>query len=192
MMHKLRYAIVLSGALFVASSTAQAQLRRTTTTSGQIPQAGMCRIWIDGVPADRQPAPTDCDTARRNAPPNSRVIYGSQSQGTVINGPRDSRDSRYDPRYDPRSPSYDPRLDPRDSRYDPRLDPRNRGRYDDRSNGTWDRRSDRDREKWERKRQKQWEKNRRDWEKNRGRHDGDDDDDRGRGRSGHGNRGRSD
>lgn len=40
------------------------------------PPAGMCRIWVDGVPAAQQPAPTDCPSAVKNKPPNGRVIYG--------------------------------------------------------------------------------------------------------------------
>jgi hypothetical protein len=40
------------------------------------PPAGMCRVWVDGVPAAQQPAPTDCASAVRNKPANGRVIYG--------------------------------------------------------------------------------------------------------------------
>ena len=40
------------------------------------PPAGMCRIWLEGVPANRQPAPTDCATAVRNRPVNGHVIFG--------------------------------------------------------------------------------------------------------------------
>lgn len=40
------------------------------------PPAGMCRIWIEGVPANQQPAPTDCVTAVRNRPVNGKVIFG--------------------------------------------------------------------------------------------------------------------
>lgn len=40
------------------------------------PPAGMCRIWIEGVPASQQPAPTDCVTAVRNRPVNGKVIFG--------------------------------------------------------------------------------------------------------------------
>jgi hypothetical protein len=40
------------------------------------PPAGMCRIWLDGVPAAQQPAPTDCATAVRNRPAKGRVIFG--------------------------------------------------------------------------------------------------------------------
>jgi hypothetical protein len=43
---------------------------------GQLPPAGMCRIWIDGVPPGRQPAPTDCQTAVATKPANARVIWG--------------------------------------------------------------------------------------------------------------------
>jgi hypothetical protein len=40
------------------------------------PPKGMCRIWIDGVPAAQQPAATDCPTAVKNRPSNGRVIFG--------------------------------------------------------------------------------------------------------------------
>lgn len=40
------------------------------------PPAGMCRIWLDGVPPAQQPAPTDCANAVRNRPANGRVIFG--------------------------------------------------------------------------------------------------------------------
>lgn len=43
---------------------------------GHRPPPGMCRIWLDGVPAGQQPAPTDCATAVRNRPSNGRVIFG--------------------------------------------------------------------------------------------------------------------
>ena len=40
------------------------------------PPPGMCRIWLEKVPAKQQPAPTDCPTAVRNRPPNAMVIFG--------------------------------------------------------------------------------------------------------------------
>lgn len=43
------------------------------------PPAGMCRVWVDGVPAAQQPAPTDCASAVRNRPANGRVIYGDDA-----------------------------------------------------------------------------------------------------------------
>jgi len=46
-----------------------------------LPPAGMCRIWVDNVPAARQPAPTDCPTAIRNRPPNARVIFPAGKAG---------------------------------------------------------------------------------------------------------------
>jgi hypothetical protein len=46
----------------------------------QRPPAGMCRIWIENVPAAQQPAPTDCATAIRNRPPNGRVIFSDDEE----------------------------------------------------------------------------------------------------------------
>ena len=46
-----------------------------------LPPAGMCRVWVDNVPAGRQPAPTDCATAIRNRPPNARVIFPAEKAG---------------------------------------------------------------------------------------------------------------
>jgi hypothetical protein len=40
------------------------------------PPAGMCRIWINEVPAGQQPAPTDCASAVRNRPANGKVLFG--------------------------------------------------------------------------------------------------------------------
>ena len=50
-----------------------------------LPPAGMCRVWVDGVPANQQPAPTDCATAVKNKPANARVIYGEdKSKGKKV------------------------------------------------------------------------------------------------------------
>lgn len=40
------------------------------------PPAGMCRVWINEVPAGQQPAPTDCASAVRNRPANGKVLFG--------------------------------------------------------------------------------------------------------------------
>jgi hypothetical protein len=56
----------------------------------------MCRIWINGVPPGRQPAPTDCETAVRNQPPNSQIIYGDNTRrGRDVDDDR-RRDRDYD------------------------------------------------------------------------------------------------
>jgi len=131
LMQKIRYAMAAGAALFIASATAGAQLpgRTTlprTTTSNAVP-AGMCQIWIDGVPANRQPAPTTCDVARARVPANGRIIYGngqgpSTQRYPAGNQPVYSSNGQYDPRRDPRNSQYDPRLDRRSSRYDRRYD----------------------------------------------------------------------
>jgi hypothetical protein len=50
--------------------------REQTVPPGFYPPNGMCRIWINGVPAGQQPAPTDCASAVRNRPANARVLFG--------------------------------------------------------------------------------------------------------------------
>lgn len=45
------------------------------------PPAGLCRLWISGVPASQQPAPTDCASAIRNRPSNAAVVFGPQLRG---------------------------------------------------------------------------------------------------------------
>ena len=50
--------------------------REQIVPPGFFPPAGMCRIWINGVPAGQQPAPTDCASAVRNRPANARVLFG--------------------------------------------------------------------------------------------------------------------
>jgi len=72
--------LVLAGTAFVGSLTV-APLAAQGTGQEPIPPAyrpppGMCRIWLDGVPPSKQPAPTDCPTAVKNKPANGRVIFG--------------------------------------------------------------------------------------------------------------------
>ncbi len=55
--------------------TAQSR-RDPIVPPGYAPPAGMCRIWIKGVPPSQQPAPTDCPSAIRNRPANGRVLFG--------------------------------------------------------------------------------------------------------------------
>ncbi len=67
-----------------------AEAQATSTSARQadsipkeyVPPAGMCRIWLDGVPAAQQPAPTDCSLAVRNKPPNGKIVYGPTKGGS--------------------------------------------------------------------------------------------------------------
>ena len=61
---------------------------------GQQPPAGMCRIWINGVPPGRQPAPTDCETAVRNQPANSQILWGENTSRRDRNVNDDTRRDR--------------------------------------------------------------------------------------------------
>lgn len=69
--------VLLAGALALGIPAAlDAQARRDDIPPASRPPAGMCRIWLEGVPAAQQPAPTDCATAVRNRPAKARVIFG--------------------------------------------------------------------------------------------------------------------
>lgn len=54
----------------------QTQSREQIVPPAFYPPAGMCRIWVNGVPAAQQPAPTDCASAVRNRPANGKVLFG--------------------------------------------------------------------------------------------------------------------
>lgn len=76
-----RIMLVLAVAVAGASAPLGAQgksfgPKNDKVPDGHRPPPGMCRIWLDGVPAGQQPAPTDCATAVRNRPSNGRVIFG--------------------------------------------------------------------------------------------------------------------
>ena len=77
--------ILLSLATAVTLATPLAAQTRKTfkVPPGHMPPAGMCRVWVDGVPPGRQSAPTDCRTAELNRPANSHVVYGASSSGSV-------------------------------------------------------------------------------------------------------------
>jgi len=66
-------------ALGVARLGAQSAGASSAIPDAYRPPPGMCRIWIDGVPPDRQPAPTDCATAVRRRPANAKVVFGDLS-----------------------------------------------------------------------------------------------------------------
>jgi hypothetical protein len=70
---------VLGGVLGSGQTTTQRTRNSDQVPRGHLPPAGMCRIWIDGVPPGHQPAPTDCQTAVATKPANARVIWGDQT-----------------------------------------------------------------------------------------------------------------
>ncbi len=63
------------------NTTQQQSSREQIVPPAFYPPAGMCRIWINQVPAGQQPAPTDCASAVRNRPANGKVLFGDQPKG---------------------------------------------------------------------------------------------------------------
>lgn len=87
----LRFALPCVVGLTISAGVAEAQRpvpakpqtqqspRREVVPPGFYPPAGMCRIWINGVPAAQQPAPTDCGSAVKNRPANGKVLFGDDA-----------------------------------------------------------------------------------------------------------------
>lgn len=73
---KLSVALIIGVVALVSPSALAAQGRGKDIPASERPPAGMCRIWLDDVPAAQQPAPTDCASAVRNRPAKGRVIFG--------------------------------------------------------------------------------------------------------------------
>jgi hypothetical protein len=81
-LHIIGSLIVLG--LVLPAARAQAPVRTPPQSKQEIPRSfrppsGMCRVWLDKVPAGRQPAPTDCASAIRNRPPNARIIFSEDA-----------------------------------------------------------------------------------------------------------------
>ncbi len=83
------------------------------------PPAGLCRIWLTGVPATQQPAPTDCASAIKNRPTNAAVLFGPNPSkrrsepGELESLLRQSR-GRGVPMFAPNAPAPRPRDETRD------------------------------------------------------------------------------
>ena len=73
---KLSIALTIGLVALASPSVLEAQARGKDIPAAERPPAGMCRIWLDDVPAAQQPAPTDCASAVRNRPAKGRVIFG--------------------------------------------------------------------------------------------------------------------
>ena len=50
------------------------------------PPPGQCRVWLNGVPGSRQPAPTSCGQAAKMRTPGSTLIFGDD--GAPPSGPQ--------------------------------------------------------------------------------------------------------
>ncbi len=83
----LSSAVLAGDVLAQAKTDKEKPLEKARVPREYQPPAGMCRVWVDGVPPAQQPAPTDCAAAVRNKPANGWVIYGedkARSNGKKI------------------------------------------------------------------------------------------------------------
>ena len=110
-MKRLKFAVLFGivAAAAPARMWAQQASKDTNRKNASIPAdarppKGMCRIWIDHVPANQQPAPTDCVSAVRNRPNNGRVIFGDDYVDRRGRGK--GKDKRPDSRVDALSASW--------------------------------------------------------------------------------------
>ncbi|HKP16711.1 MAG TPA: hypothetical protein VJT85_11610 [Gemmatimonadaceae bacterium] len=88
---KLRTALFTLFCSAGLASVAHAQQKDGDVPKDYRPPRGMCRIWLDDVPARQQPAPTDCPTAVRNRPSNGKVVFGDDFKDGK--GSKDGKDS---------------------------------------------------------------------------------------------------
>ena len=145
---------VLAGASAVAlvPAAADAQGRERGgqgIPAGHLPPPGECRVWYDDRPPGRQPPPTSCGAARREAyRTDGRVIYGSDQRRDDWDRDDDKRRDRHDDKR--RDRDDDKRRDrdvdwDRDGDWDRECDARDRAKgecgWDD---GEDDKRRDRD------------------------------------------------
>src|SRR6476646_2862817 len=92
---KHRKVVTIIGLIVATAAPAMAQQapkdssKKTPVPADARPPKGMCRVWIDGVPAAQQPAATDCPTAVKNRPNNGRVIFGDDYPDSSKTKPAD-------------------------------------------------------------------------------------------------------
>jgi hypothetical protein len=77
-------AVTALPAIAEAQGTTRPQV--PTIPQHMVPPAGKCRIWMEGVPAAQQPAPTDCQTALRQKPTNGIVVFGPTERELEASG----------------------------------------------------------------------------------------------------------
>ena len=113
-----RFSALIVGLVLTGATTLGAQgvpRPKQQVPRDHLPPPGMCRIWLDNVPAGQQPAPTDCASAVRNRPSNARVIFNDAPKLPVrsLVLPRDKEQT---PRAEPPRPEKKPKSKGREKR----------------------------------------------------------------------------
>ena len=91
---------LIAGTAF-AQGNGRNSARNQGIPPGQMPPAGLCRVWYEGRPPGQQPRATNCDDAERTASRSrtARVIYGDNMRYGRNDRGRDDgwygRDDRY-------------------------------------------------------------------------------------------------
>lgn len=79
-MRRIALGLSIAMAALGAPLAAQQEDREARVPREYAPPRGMCRVWLAGVPASKQPAPTDCAAAIRKRPADGRVIFGPSEE----------------------------------------------------------------------------------------------------------------
>ena len=81
-MKRLFFLAAAAGGFLAVAAPAAAQRH---VPPGHLPPAGLCRVWLPGVPPGHQPQPMRCNAAERYvARHGGQVIYGGRG-GPVMN-----------------------------------------------------------------------------------------------------------
>jgi hypothetical protein len=92
MIRKFTLAATVLAALSAPPAAAQPRRAPSVADDPQLPPA-TCRVWHRGLPADRQPPPTDCATARRQAAITGGEVIATRTEAGGAFRFSDSADS---------------------------------------------------------------------------------------------------
>lgn len=78
-------AAVITAAMFGPAAQAQTRTPKPAPVPAAMrPPEGLCRVWVDGQPSDRQEGVSDCAYARAHVPAGGRVLQGKPASARSV------------------------------------------------------------------------------------------------------------